>query len=254
MITILYNMPLPNKPGILVFLFLGEWVSGAQSGFAQPNDDTTPRFEVASVKASSERSGPPISAAHARLTARGQSLESIISWAYDVQPLLLAGADVTHRYDIVATAGHPVPEQQMRLMLQELLIERFKLAIHHETRELNVRVLSRGQGPLRLRPSDDEEGPPEVVGNGDQRKFAFKGTMSEFASGFHLLDRTGLPGRYGIVLEYSEYLNPAGPDTILTRLEAALAAIPKLGLKIESKRLPLDMIVVDHAETVPVGN
>jgi len=67
---------------------------------------------------------------------RNVSLKSAIRWAYHVMDYQVSGPDWLgfERYDIAARAAGPVPEEQMRTMLQALLAERFKITLHRETR------------------------------------------------------------------------------------------------------------------------
>src|SRR5581483_10438235 len=111
-------------------------------------------FEVASVRpspvANSGGEGArreSIQADPGALSMRNVSLSSSIQWAYDVRPYQISGPDWLRdqRYDIAAKADHPVKTEQLRLMLQTLLADRFQLALHHHTRDLPAFVLLVGK-------------------------------------------------------------------------------------------------------------
>src|SRR6266567_6523856 len=108
-----------------------------------------PAFEVASVKlAHHERTADGLSfsdvkiAGPGRLVAINASLDECIRWAYQVKEYQLSGPDWLNSnnptYDIEAKAPPETPPPQVRLMLQALLGERFKLKLHSETRVLPV--------------------------------------------------------------------------------------------------------------------
>src|SRR3954453_9978994 len=103
--------------------------------WAQPA--SAPEFEVASVK--HVHGGPPpgdipknLDTSPGHLTMRNVPLRHALIWAYDLKDYQVFGPDWIkgdERYDIVAKAAKPVPESQVRLMLQRLLTERFQLKI-----------------------------------------------------------------------------------------------------------------------------
>jgi len=170
---------------------------------------------------------------------------------------------LTSRYDIFAKTDERAPLKTVKLMLRNLLAERFKLSLHRTVKPIQVQALTVGAGGPRLMRPSEAEGPKEITGDGGKhRSLAFKGTMAEFASllstgGSRVVDQTGLTGRYEFVLDYGAFLDPS-PDA---RLQGGSinqawcdAAEARLGLKLVPKKLPLEFIVVDHAEVVPAPN
>src|SRR5262249_49931172 len=120
-------------------------------------------FEVASVR--QNKSGDlRVTMAHqpgGRFIAKNAPLRDIIKNAYELQDVRLIGAPAwvnRERYDITANAAGNATTSQMRLMLQTLLAERFKLRVHHEMRELPLYelVIARRDGTTgrQLRPTD----------------------------------------------------------------------------------------------------
>ena len=90
-----------------------------------------------------------------RFKASATTLKFLLEWAYGLQPSQHSeGASWigTDRYDVVAKAEGNATDDQMRVMMQTLLVERFKLEFHHESRELPVFVISLGKTAPKLFP------------------------------------------------------------------------------------------------------
>src|SRR5580693_5387390 len=101
------------------------------------------QFEVASIKpsqaANMDREGnrrEDVDTAPGRLTMRNVSLSSCIRWAYGVHWSQVSGPDWlgTERFDIAAKAAGPASEDQLKVMLQTLLGDRFKLTLHRDSK------------------------------------------------------------------------------------------------------------------------
>ena len=137
----------PGSAATLILLAIG-----ACAVFAQTN--LRPQFEVASVKPSLARSIANVRPLPGRLTADA-SLQILIQYAYGVQPFQVmdaAGWLQPGRYEIEAKADGNATRNQMFLMLQSLLEDRFHLKIHRETRDLPVYALVAAKGGLKLPP------------------------------------------------------------------------------------------------------
>jgi uncharacterized protein (TIGR03435 family) len=133
-----------------------------------------PSFEVASVKptsldmvklAAAVRAGEmPALGAHvdkARATYTFMTLRDLIATAYDVKPNQIAGAawlndGGAQRFDIVAKLPDDATPDQAPKMLQALLADRFKLAVHRDTKEQSVMALVVGSGGPKLQPAPAE--------------------------------------------------------------------------------------------------
>jgi uncharacterized protein (TIGR03435 family) len=134
----------------------------ATAAFAQPAD--IPAFDVASVKvrqpgAAGERRGRQnIQVSPGTVTMQGVNLKTAIRWAWHVSEFQVTGPDWldSERYEIAAKAAAPAPEEQLRLMMRALLQERFKLALHRQTKELSVFVLTVGKNGLKVQESKSE--------------------------------------------------------------------------------------------------
>jgi len=102
-----------------------------------------PAFDVASVKPNPGGAGGRAvrSEPGGRLRITNASLRMVMSWAYGVQDSQLAGGPEwvgSERFDFLAKADGNPTTAEMRVMLRSLLVARFKLALHDETRELPV--------------------------------------------------------------------------------------------------------------------
>jgi uncharacterized protein (TIGR03435 family) len=226
----------------------------------------SPAFETASVKLNvthqtngEGRPRPSVNTSPGYLTIQNSTLGQCIQWAYNVQAFQVSGPSSidAERYDISARAAGPAGKEQLRAMLQTLLTERFKLAFHRETKDLPGYALVVAKGGPKLKESTAEGEPsmkPDRV-----RMVAEHVTMSWFAdvltNPLHspVADKTGLTGRYDFTLEISKY---AAPGMSPEEMSAALAEClqQELGLRVEARKLPLEILVIDHAEKTPVGN
>src|ERR1019366_4255433 len=124
----------------------------ATAAFGQSAD--APAFDVASVKVSppgpvpgDHRRRDNIQVSPGTVTMRGISLKGAIRWAWHVTEFQVTGPDWldSERYEIAGKAAGPATEEQLRLMMQSLLQERFKLALHRQTKELSAYVLVVGK-------------------------------------------------------------------------------------------------------------
>ena len=247
-----------------------------------PRQSSDPKFDVASLKVNEANDGFVFNQSQkGRYTIGGFTLAGLIRSAYQVQEFqIIGGPDWvnTERFNIEATytedaAGGPT---RTDLMLRTLLIERFKLAVHNETRERPVfaLVLARPDGrfgPQLQKSSRDcatakgPEGCGSSVGPGFIRSRGR--TMAQFAESLSqltitgsslnrlIVDRTGLEGRYEVTLKFTpENIPPPGPTppgfpaldpngpSIFTALQE------QLGLKLDSQRAAVNVLVVDRAE------
>jgi uncharacterized protein (TIGR03435 family) len=259
----------------------------------------TPAFEVTSVKPNTSGDGrargigsPP----GGRFMMTDVPLRAIIRFAYDIQNSQLSGGPSwldSEFYDIAAKAASEqvnangqVPPDTMRTMVRALLVDRFKLSAHRETRELPIYALvvarsDRRLGP-QLRPSAVDcdafaqrgerpplppaGGAPACGGQLGAGHLALNGfTMSRLAVNLStwvdrpVSDRTGLSGGFNFTLEwsldqrpqYDAIGGPARPVEIpvdRTGPSIFTAVEEQLGLKLESTKGPVDVLVIDHVE------
>jgi uncharacterized protein (TIGR03435 family) len=170
-----------------------------------------------------------------------------------------------NEYDIEARTGGPVDREMLNLMLRTLLTERFKLRQHAETREMRAYELVVDVAGPKIHPVGSGETAKAAPGfhfHGDMRQFAdllavqFSVPILDDSSQpgraggpmIPVLDRTGLPDIYDFTADTRREL---GADSF-SLWQRALRE--QLGLRIESRRAPVEVIVVDDASRVPTAN
>jgi uncharacterized protein (TIGR03435 family) len=231
----------------------------AGPAFAQP-----PAFEVASIRVSQGREGgrrENIQVGADTVIMRNVSLKAAIRWAYHVFSFQVSGPDWLggDRFDIVAKSAGPVPEDQLRLMCQTLLADRFQVKLHRVSKEMTAYVLSVGKSGPKFKESTTEgefsvQPDPRRMSVTVQRMQApqFIEALAGIVNA-PVVDQTGLTGKYDITVDIAKYMEQLG------RKEEAVALVlvaiqDELGLKVESRKTPVDLLIVDHAEKVPTEN
>ncbi len=224
------------------------------------------QFEVASVRRVQD--GPPpgdtpknLDTSPGHLTMRNVPLRHALIWAYDLKDYQVAGPEWIkgdERYDIVAKAAGPVPESQVRLMLQRLLTERFQLKTHREAKESSVYVLLSGKGAPKVKAASDDS--PATLGGTPAGVSFHKQPISRFT--FMLtrrldrpvLDMTGLPGLYDFTIDLSGLGFGGRPPEDPSAPSVFTTVQRDLNLKLEARKEPIDTLVIDSANKVPTEN
>jgi len=203
------------------------------------------------------------------------TLGNCIFWAWGYENSRVVGpkwrdypTDVV--YDIVAKSASPVPEPQLKLMVQALLKERLGLAFHVETRDLPVYALVVARNGPTFQKSDTVGDPHRKSAPGGSRATMFERfSMAQLAqimdppvTSRHVVDQTGLVGAFDFTLDLTPYL--LDPGTGLPVLDstgrqdeegAYIWVLPaQLGLRLEPKTAPLEVMVIDHVEKDPTAN
>ena len=255
------------------------------------------------------------------------SLVDLLVTAYKVKPYQIEGPDwmKVQRFDILATMPEGATKDDVPMMLQGLLRDRFKVEMHRDTREHSVMALVVAKGGSKMKEAEPDPATPlderplakgeVMVGQGDNAlrmkqdangasgtaetaktgKMKYNVTpdgiihieygkvdMGTLADGFSqfvgtpVLDLTELKGKYQVAIEFSvkdamevarrngvQIPQGAGgpPGGVAAEAEASdpgsssmLSAIAKLGLKLDSRKAPIEMIVVDSALKMPTEN
>jgi len=250
----------------------------AVAAFAQTA--TTPHFDLADVHLSARQSNSPVrggSLIGDRYELRSAAMLAIISRAYGVDADKILGGpgwiEMT-RYDIIAKARPGTSREDLQLMLQSLLAERFGLVIRRETRDLPAYALVVGKRRPPLRPTATPDAPsrcgilrdpPEPVPGVPvyQMVICRNMSMAKFADGLQFYgrnyvdhpvrDRTGLGGAWDFDFKYSEkgqFLVAAGPEGIT--FQDALEK--QMNLRLEPDKLPTPVLVVERANEKPTPN
>lgn len=222
---------------------------------ARPPQDL--RFEVASIKpASSEEvqagtSG--ISTGHGRAVGVNVTLKRCIIGAYHVGPGQVIGGPSwidSDRFHIEAKAATPTDDDnELDAMIRSLLAERFHLQLHKETRTMQALVLEVGKNGPKL----EKSAGGEAVTDGRHGGMVLKNsTMDAFAerlarvTSMPVLNQTGLEGLYNLKLLWT----PDGdhPESADAPPDLPTAIREQLGMRLQAKKAPVEVLVVDNAE------
>ena len=227
-------------------------------------------FEVATIKLSNpETPGKAFTARGRHFITINTTLSDIIVFAYGLHPRQVVGGAAwleTTKYDLDALPegeGQPSLEQ-MKTMLRKLLADRFKLTFHRDKKELSVYALVVGKTGSKLTKSaGDPNGPPGLFFQGLGVLPARNATMADFAGVMQaavldrpVVDQTGLPGRYDFMLKWTPDQTQFGGLGVKVPPPSDDAAAPdlftaiqqQLGLKLESVKAPVDVLVIDKVE------
>src|ERR1051326_2027656 len=263
---------------ILTTALVSMYTLAAQTG-------TPPAFEVASIKQSQ-----PVTDGHLavggtrnpdRITLNNMTLRDLMARAYEVKLAQITGPSWidSERFDINAKIPNGMTDQ-VKAMMRTLLEERFQMKLHRENKEMPVYELVQ-KGTLKLdkaaEPTSRTQMTLEGTGDGVMHATINSATMANFSDMIGrwtdrpVLDKTGITGQYDLKLDLAledlqrsrsvvgaitvdggpSNANPApdGPPTA-----SLFTSVQKLGLKLEAKRAPLDLLVIDKAEKVPLEN
>jgi uncharacterized protein (TIGR03435 family) len=216
----------------------------AAAGFAQT---PAPAFDVASIKLSTAPPGSSsgIDTDTGKIHAHYVTLKRCIRGAYNIPEARIFGGPKwveDERYDIDAKAPGPAGEHDLMAMLQQLLAERFHLAIHRETRPLPGYAIVVGKKGLLAKPSQaDGTNASSSRHSIDAAGCDMSCLAAKVSEVLHVpvTDATGVQGRYDFKLEWT-------PDDLQTAVAPALEQ--QLGLKLEGRKVPTGVIVIDRAE------
>jgi uncharacterized protein (TIGR03435 family) len=285
---------------IATFASVGLWSQAAEPSKLE--------FEVASIRPSGPLVPGELSIGlhidGAQIRGRYFSLKDYLGMAYKLKNYQITGPDwiASDRFDITAKLPDGAKADQVPEMLQSLLLSRFQIKMHRETKPFPVYGLLVGKGGLKmeaLKPDADVDGDGakavDVTASGarggvsvnlgkgssfslaDNKVVAKKLTMIAFAdllSRFEdrpVVDMTEVKGSYDLTLEFNpeDFRNmmirsaiAAGvslPPEALHLLDGASdsglqTALQTVGLKLEPRKAPIEMLIVDHAEKTPTDN
>jgi len=225
----------------------------------------SPKFEVASVKVNytegEQQRYPRL--ANGKFTAENTSMRTILQVAYGLTSVQITGPGWldSDRFDLAATAPQGVPDTELMPMLQALLKDRFNFTAHNEKKEMSVyNLVVMKEGP-KFAILDAAHIPPAPARNGASSMIIGPMTMTELAghltsvTGRLVLNKTALEGRYFCAVTFTPLTTQANEVATGAGALDIFAAIQlQLGLKMESAKEPVDILVVDRAERVPTEN
>jgi uncharacterized protein (TIGR03435 family) len=247
-----------------VIIFAIAWSACVAAAYSQTPPDSTQSFAAASVKALKTVEGPVhFTVLPNRLDVANLSLGYLIKQAYDLRDDQLSGPDwlSKNHYDIAATSGDAASPAVMRVMLQHLLVERFHLATHWETRTVAMyRLVVLPSGP-KMKVADHGfamANSPMMSGGSIQLNGPM--SMPQLAqrltrhAGKPVVDATNLEGFFTIALTFASDDWASTPDNGLAPPLLTVAVQEQLGVKLVPESGPVKILVVDHADPVPTDN
>jgi uncharacterized protein (TIGR03435 family) len=229
-----------------------------------------PAFDVATIKPT----GPEISQLDLNVRGRAfqtryMTLADLMEFVYSVQAKQIVGGPewvTKDRFDVTGVPdlpGEPSVEQ-WKTMLRKLLAERFKLAFHHETRELSVYALTVGKGEAKV--TENKSGntlpnlnyslvPAGVLLHPSNARMAdFCEFLQVLVVDRPVVDQTGLTGRYDFSFTFmpDESLfrghPPMVPNDNANAAPGFFTAIRTTGLQLDPVKTQADVLVIDRAE------
>jgi uncharacterized protein (TIGR03435 family) len=235
-------------------------LTAAASLTAQPA--LAPSFEAASVKlASPDATDFGVDTDPGLLRVEAQTLRDMVRIAYGVNDSQVAGGPKwanSDRFDITGRANGPAGSKELLTMLQNLLGERFKLTIHRETKTAQGYALVVAKGGVKMQKSESKES-NSSGGRGriDAKGYSMRQLAERLARAVRapVEDATETPGGFNFTLTWSPDEpsakalasdRAAGDDSNAPSIFTALQE--QLGLKLESRKVTMEVIVIDRAE------
>ncbi len=206
---------------------------------------------------------PGVGSSGNRVTVSAQPVGGLIRVAYDVRNYQLAGGPNwvnDDAYDIAAKAegDNTLSVDQVRKLLQALLADRFQLKLHRETREMPVYSLVVGKNGQKVQAGTGDQFHMNVTRRPGQTLIAVsKGSMAQLSAtlssqvGRPVMDRTGLKGGYDFKLSFAPESLQADPNAAASDSTAPsifTAVQEQLGLRLDSTKAPVEVLVIDHVE------
>jgi uncharacterized protein (TIGR03435 family) len=226
-------------------------------------------FDVASVKPNNQtvrRDGPgppPLDNIHVEpdgVTMRAVTMMACLKWAFEVSAGQITGPEWlrSEHFDIAAKASGPTSDADLRRMMQTLLADRFKLVVHRETKQMSVYNLVEAKGGIKCK-SDEGDGEASLAPGRGGLATIQRANISLIADllsdqlGQPVINRTGLKGRFTCTADPRPYVpDPSQPIDPMSFLFTLLQE--QFGLKLEAKKEPVEMVIVDHLEKSPTAN
>lgn len=222
-----------------------------------------PAYEAASIKLNTSGGGGSTSnGSKGQVLMVNQTLKRLIERAYSVKPFQVSGPDWMEniRLDIAAKYPPDTKSDDRSLMLRTLLEDRFKLAVHRESKDMPGYGLVVAKGGFKLKPVEPGGEEEQSRGGTVQTLTAKKMSMAELADvvarrlGVMVADKTGIDGVYDFDLRWANEdesangTDAAGVPSLFSALQETL------GLRLAPQKVPVEIVVVDHVERVPIEN
>jgi uncharacterized protein (TIGR03435 family) len=227
-----------------------------------PDSGKKPEFEVASIHLAVQDGNHDGDTYKGRFSTHNLTLKRLIAIAWDIDVKQVFGGPNwvdSDSYDINAKIPEEFaerPRDQVPLMIQSLLEDRFQLAVHREPREVSgyALVLAK-QGSKMARAKPSETG--SDVHSNNAHVTARYLTMEQFARylsrnrdiGKVVVDKTGLTDRFDLELDWMPAQLDSKPEALSDDRPAIFTALQEqLGLRLEAAKVPILAVVIDRAE------
>jgi uncharacterized protein (TIGR03435 family) len=234
---------------------------------AQQSASVPSTFPVATIKPSAPDAVAVTQIRGNRFATEGTTFVDVFKYAYSVHPDQVVGGPEwlrTQKFDILAdpeTEKRPSSDQ-MKAMVQQLLVERFHLVMHKEQKILSVYALVKTADEPKLTKSTADPGGIPVVGYNPRGELAVgNATMANFATFLQrfvldrpAVDQTGIAGHFDLTLRWTPDNFHAGerpddPQGNASALPNLFTSIKEqLGLKLRPKKAAADVFVIDGVE------
>jgi bla regulator protein BlaR1 len=240
----------------------------APASRAQTTDGNAPKFEVAAIHPAKQDDEHSSDTEKGHFLVHNLTLKRLMARAYDIDIGLISGGPKwvdSDSYDINAKIPEEFAQQtreKVPLMLQSLLADRFHLVIHREPGQISGYVLVVAKNGPKMERADPDQKDIKIRTTKNAHLIAQNVTMEAFAKdlsrnrdvGKPVVDRTGLSGNFKFELDWMPVpLVPTPESPSDDRPSIFTALQERLGLKLESAKIPTSAIVIDHVER-PSGN
>jgi len=195
----------------------------------------------------------------ATYTATNVTLELLVELAFGVDENQISGADrlgnETYNIAVQPESGGAVSYERLKPLLRQLLAERFRLATHDESKEVQGYALVVGKGGPKLEKNKGAQGQGMYHARGmSATGITLDGLASMLArpAGRPVVNRTGIEGSFDVKLSYADTRVPGSETSDLPSVFTAVQE--QLGLKLEPQKVVRRVLVVDRCEQVPAEN
>jgi uncharacterized protein (TIGR03435 family) len=242
---------------------LALWLAMASAVFAQTKESKNQaEFEVASVRLALDDGSHDIDGDKAFYKIHNLTLKRLIAQAWEIDETAIFGGPSwlnSDGYDITARIPHaetPQTSEQLHQMLQSLLVDRFHLAIHRESRQTSGYALLLAKRGSKMEPAKPDGKGSESRGSNSHLS-ATNVTMEGFAKRLSrnrdiakpVVDRTGLKGGFNFALDWTPQSIEPARDSSPDVSPAIFAALQEqLGLRLESAKVPVLAVVIDRVD------
>lgn len=190
-------------------------------------------------------------------------LRQLVEYAYNIQNWKLSGRPLQSHsiFAVEALTDSGTTQQQVRIMFQSLLAERFKLKSHREMKFVDGYALTVASSGPKIKEVEPSGAPHSETNDPDGSIVATLPTVGKTAItgrnvsilqlvlALNVIDRTNLQGKYSFTLLFASLDAP--PDTDAPSL---FTAIQKLGLRLVRQKTSVEMLIIDNLESDPTKN